>query len=113
MKVFVWCVGRLTYMALGALVAVIILYHHFSGFETVGDILLPNVLPEMVEECIDYYTAEEMHYGQICYFEDGYIYLFLPWDEYFNTHIIGCTVILEHLLMSPRFNGKDELETGG
>jgi len=101
--------GRLAYVAVGVLLATMIM-HQTVGLKMVGDVLIPNLPTDQIEECLDYFDKNDLHYGQICYFDDGYIYALLPWDTYIETIEIGCSMLLDKNLENFQYGLNNTME---
>jgi hypothetical protein len=57
------------------------------------------IVPDLKEanECISYKLPNEALIGQICHLDNGYVYLYLPKDQYAEHLNLACAIILDKM----------------
>jgi len=68
-------------------------------------VLVPNpnnefIVPDLrqANECISYKLPDEALIGQICNLDNGYVYVYLPTEQYAEHLNIACMIILDKMM---------------
>ena len=86
LSVIGWIVSRCIYVVLGIMIAMKFMTVHVNDF----------IGPDFAEmaECIDYQTEDGTLLGQVCHFDNEFMYVYLPDDFYFEHLISACSTLI-------------------